>query len=479
MADDRRFQLDELLIRPGCYLNPQTEVLVVVDDSPSIDGEIFNLEEFEGADWVLISDEVPVDEASRDELLEDFQAHYHGGDGRDVSERAVEDPDEDLDDNGDDPRVVPRPGEAVPSLSLAVRPIHYLGVFIPTAVVLEIAGATPLLIFSAAALGVIPCAAVMGEATEAIAARTGPGIGGLLNVTFGNAPELIIAFFALEAGLQEVVKASIVGSIIGNILLVLGAAMLVGGLPRDKQTFSATAANAQVAMLFLALAALILPALFQLIHGGGLPSIGDERVDFGSELEQISFGVALILLATYVAGLLFSLKTHRAVFNPYSEGEEEETHHWSPKRAGSSSRPPPCLVGLMSEILVGSIEEASHDIGLSEFFVGVFIVAIVGNAAEHWVAVLVAAKDKMDLAVNIAIGSSAQIALFVAPLLVLLSFVVGPAPMALVFNGYELGGLVFAVLIANLVTQEGESNWFEGAQLLALYAVLGLVFYFA
>ena len=360
-----------------------------------------------------------------------------------------------------------------------MRPIHYLGVFIPTAIVLEIAGATPLLIFSAAALGVIPCAAVMGEATEAIAARTGPGIGGLLNVTFGNAPELIIAFFALEAGLQEVVKASIVGSIIGNILLVLGAAMLVGGLPRDKQTFSATAANAQVAMLFLALAALILPALFQLIHGGGLPSIGDERVDFGSELEQISFGVAIILLATYVAGLVFSLKTHRAVFNPYSEGEEEEEHHWPVRRAAIFLAVAAVLVGLMSEILVGSIEEASHDIGLSEFFVGVFIVAIVGNAAEHWVAVLVAAKDKMDLAVNIAIGSSAQIALFVAPLLVLLSFVVGPAPMALVFNGYELGGLVFAVLIANLVTQEGESNWFEGAQLLALYAVLGLVFYFA
>ena len=359
-----------------------------------------------------------------------------------------------------------------------MRPIHYLGVFIPAAVVLEVAGATPLLIFSAAALGVIPCAAVMGEATEAIAAQTGPGIGGLLNVTFGNAPELIIAFFALEAGLQEVVKASIVGSIIGNILLVLGAAMLVGGLPRDKQTFSATAANAQVAMLFLALAALILPALFQLIHGGGLPSIGEERVDFGSELEKISFGVSIILLATYVAGLVFSLKTHRAVFNPYSEAEEEE-HHWPVKRAAIFLAAAAVLVGLMSEILVGSIEEASHDIGLSEFFVGVFVVAIVGNAAEHWVAVLVAAKDKMDLAVNIAIGSSAQIALFVAPMLVLLSFVVGPAPMALVFNGYELGGLVFAVLIANLVTQEGESNWFEGAQLLALYAVLGLVFYFA
>ncbi len=362
-----------------------------------------------------------------------------------------------------------------------MRPVYFLGIFIPVAVVLELAHAAPLLVFGAAALAVIPCAAVMGEATEAIAARTGPGIGGLLNVTFGNAPELIIAFFALLEGLQEVVKASIVGSIIGNILLVMGAAMLVGGLPRDKQTFSRTAANAQSAMLLLALAALIFPAIFQLIHGGGLPGVGEERVDFGSDLETLSLGVAIILLLTYVAGLIFSLKTHRAVFNPYDPAQEaeEETHHWPVRRAAIYLAISAVAVGLMSEILVGSISEASEEIGLSEFFVGVFIVAIVGNAAEHWVAVLVAAKDKMDLAVNIAIGSSAQIALFVAPVLVLLSFFVGPNPMALVFNGYELGGLLFAVLIANLVTQEGESNWFEGVQLLALYAVLGLVFYFA
>jgi Ca2+:H+ antiporter len=361
-----------------------------------------------------------------------------------------------------------------------VRPIHALGIFIPGAVALEIAHASPVLVFSAAALGVIPCAAVMGEATEAIAAKTGPGIGGLLNVTFGNAPELIIAFFALLEGLQEVVKASIVGSVIGNILLVMGAAMLVGGIPREKQTFSQTAASAQSAMLMLALAALIFPAIFQLIHGGGLPGVGEERVDFGSDLEKLSLGVAIILLVSYGAGLLFSLKTHRAVFNPYSaEQEDEEEHHWSVKRAAVFLAISAVLVGLMSEILVGSISDASKDIGLSEFFVGVFVVAIVGNAAEHWVAVLVAAKDKMDLAVNIAIGSSAQIALFVAPVLVLASFVVGPDPMALVFNGYELGALLFAVLIANLVTQEGESNWFEGVQLLALYAVLGLVFYFA
>jgi Ca2+:H+ antiporter len=361
-----------------------------------------------------------------------------------------------------------------------VRPVHYLGVFIPVAVAVELAHASPLIVFSAAALGVIPCAAVMGEATEAIAARTGPGIGGLLNVTFGNAPELIIAFFALVEGLQEVVKASIVGSIIGNILLVMGAAMVVGGRKRDKQTFNQTAASAQAAMLMLALAALILPALFQLIHGGGLPAVGAERAHFGSDLEKISFGVAIILLGTYAAGLVFSLKTHRSLFNPYDEGADaEEAHHWPVRRAVIYLALSAVAVGLMSEILVGSISDASEEIGLSEFFVGVFVVAIVGNAAEHWVAVLVAAKDKMDLAVNIAVGSSAQIALFVAPVLVLLSFVVGPEPMALVFNGYELGGLVFAVLIAQLVTAEGESNWFEGVQLLALYAVLGLVFYFA
>ena len=360
-----------------------------------------------------------------------------------------------------------------------MRPVHYLGIFIPAAIALELAHASPLIVFSAAALGVIPCAAVMGEATEAIAAKSGPGIGGLLNVTFGNAPELIIAFFALLEGLQEVVKASIVGSIIGNVLLVMGAAMVVGGWSRDTQTFSRTAAGAQSAMLMLALAALIFPAIFQLVHGGGLPSVGDERVDFGSDLEKLSFGVAIVLLISYVAGLIFSLKTHRAVFNPFSEAEEEEVHHWPVRRAAIYLALAAVAVGLMSEILVGSISEASEDIGLSEFFVGVFVVAIVGNAAEHWVAVLVAAKDKMDLAVNIAIGSSAQIALFVAPVLVLASFVIGPEPMALVFNGYELGALLFAVLIANLVTQEGESNWFEGVQLLALYAVLGLVFFYA
>ena len=360
-----------------------------------------------------------------------------------------------------------------------MRPVYFLGIFIPIAVVLELVHAEPVLVFGAAALGVIPTAAVMGEATEHIAAQTGPGIGGFLNVTFGNAPELIIAFFALKEGLQEVVKASIVGSIIGNILLVLGAAMLVGGWNREKQTFNKTAAGAQSGMLLLALTALMLPAVFQLVHGGGLPAVGDERVDFGSDLEHLSFAVALVLMASYAAGLLFSLKTHRRVFNPFEGDEEGHSGGWTIRKSVVLLAISAVLVGVMSEVLVGSISEASEEIGLSEFFVGVFIVAIVGNAAEHWVAVLVAAKDKMDLAVGIAIGSSAQIALFVAPLLVLGSFVIGPDPMALVFNGYELGGLLFAVLIANFLTQDGESNWFEGVQLLALYIVLGLVFFFA
>ena len=355
-----------------------------------------------------------------------------------------------------------------------MRPVHYLGVFIPVAVVLELVHASPVLVFGASAVAVIPCAALMGEATEAIAAKTGPGIGGLMNVTFGNAPELIIAFFALIEGLQEVVK----GSILGNILLVMGAAMLVGGAKRDKQTFSPTAANAQSAMLFLALAALILPALFQLIHGGGLPAVGEQAVDFGSDVERLSLFVSIILLVSYAAGLWFSLRTHRAVFNPF-EGQEEEEHHWTVRKAAIVLAISAVAVGLMSEILVGSISHASEEIGLSEFFVGVFIVAIVGNAAEHWVAVLVAAKDKMDLAVNIAIGSSAQIALFVGPLLVLLSFLFGPNPMSLVFNGYELGAVVLALLIANLVIADGESNWYEGLQLLAVYAVLGVVFFYA
>jgi Ca2+:H+ antiporter len=344
-------------------------------------------------------------------------------------------------------------------------------------VVLDLVGASASLVFAASALGIVPTAALMGRATEELAARSGPGIGGLLNVTFGNAPELIIALFALGQGLHEVVKASIVGSIIGNILLVLGAAMLFGGLGREKQTFSRTGASIQTSMLLLAAAALVMPAIFELVEGKGLPAPGAEVVNYGSTVEHLSLAVALVLIATYVAGLFFSLRTHRDIFNP--EYEDEGTWGWSTRRSVLALAGAGVLVGLMSEVLVGSIEEASHAIGLSEFFIGVIVVAIVGNAAEHWVAVLVAVKDKMDLAVNIAIGSSAQVALFVAPILVLASFFIGPHPLALVFNGFELGAILLAVLIANYVTQDGESTWFEGVQLLAVYAVFGLAFYYA
>ncbi len=355
--------------------------------------------------------------------------------------------------------------------------------FIPLAVALELGHAAAGLIFFSAALGVIPTAALMGRATEEVAARSGPGIGGLLNVTFGNAPELIIALFALEAGLHEVVKASIIGSILGNILLVMGAAMLAGGLTggRKVQRFDRTAANVQSLMLFLAAAALVMPAIFELVEGQGLPGIEQERVNFDSTVEHLSLAVAIVLIATYLLGLLFSLRTHSELFNPHSDDDEahDDTWGWSIRTSVIALATAGIAVGVMSEILVGSIEAASESIGLSEFFIGVIVVAIVGNAAEHWVAVLVAIKDKMDLSVNIAIGSSAQVALFVAPVLVITSFFLGPGPMPLVFNGFEIAAIVIGILVAYQVTNEGESTWFEGVQLLALYVILGLTFYFA
>ncbi len=354
---------------------------------------------------------------------------------------------------------------------------YLLAPLIPVAVGLELAGVSATVVFAASALGIIPTAALMGRATEELAARSGPGIGGLLNVTFGNAPELIIALFALGKGLQEVVKASIVGSIIGNILLVLGAAMLAGGIGRDKQRFSRTGASIQTSMLMLAAAALLMPAIFELVEGQGLPRPSAEAVHYGGTVEHLSLAVAIVLMATYVIGLFFSLKTHRDIFNP--EYGDEDSWGWSTRTSVLALAIAGVLVGVMSEVMVGSITEASHSVGLSEFFIGVIVVAIVGNAAEHWVAVLVAVKDKMDLAVNIAIGSSAQVALFVAPVLVLASFFIGPYPLALVFNGFELGAILIAILIANYVTQDGESTWFEGVQLLAVYFVFGLAFYFA
>ncbi len=351
--------------------------------------------------------------------------------------------------------------------------------FIPLAIVLDVAGASAAAIFSTSALGVIPTAALMGRATEELAARSGPGIGGLLNVTFGNAPELIIALFALERGLHEVVKASLIGSILGNVLLVLGASALVGGLRFERQYFARAAAASQSAMLLLAAAAMVMPAIFELVEGKGLPQPGAERVSYGPTVEHLSLAVACVLIVSYAAGLVFSLRTHRDLFNPIREDDEDEGEPWTVRRSVAMLAIAGIAVGGMSEILVSSISDAAASIGLSEFFIGAIVVAIVGNAAEHWVAVLVAAKNKMDLAVNISIGSSAQIALFVAPVLVLISFVLGPGPMPLVFNGFELGGILLAVVIANHVTNEGETTWFEGVQLLAVWLVLALAFGFA
>jgi Ca2+:H+ antiporter len=350
--------------------------------------------------------------------------------------------------------------------------------FIPIAVVLDLINASPTIVFFASALGVVPTAALMGKATEELAHRSGPGIGGLLNVTFGNAPELIIAVFALNSGLQEVVKASLIGSILGNLLLVMGAAMLIGGWGRERQKFIAEAASAQATLLLLAAVALLLPAMFLLSTGGQLPRLGAEATRFSTDIEKMSFGVSIVLLLSYAGGLWFSLKTHKDVFNPELGREDVPHGTWSIKRSVTALALAGVAVGFMSEILVGSIEEASKGIGLSPFFVSLIIVAIVGNAAEHWVAVYFAARDKVDLSISIAVGSSAQIALFVMPVLVILSFFIGPFPLSLEFSGLEIGAILLAVLIAAHVTQEGESTWFEGLQLLAVYVVLGIVFFF-
>jgi len=359
-----------------------------------------------------------------------------------------------------------------------LRPIYYLNVFAPVALVLKFIDASAPLIFFSSALAVIPAAGLMSNATEQLSARSGPGIAGLLNVTFGNAPELIIAFFALLDGLQEVVKASLVGSIIGNSLLVLGASMLAGGWSRTRQRFDRTAAQSHSGLLLVTATALMLPAVLALVSGQGLPAVGQTRHAYGGTLEHLSLVISLVMIAIYVAGLFFSLRTHRELFAPAREAPSDDNPP-SVRRSIITLAGAGVLVGVMSELLVGSIEHTSHSIGLSQFFVGAFIVAIIGNAAEHYVAVVVAAKDKMDLAVNIAIGSSAQIGLFVAPVLVILSFAFGPAPMALVLNGYELAGLILAVLISTTLIADGESTWFEGVQLLGVYLLVGVLFYYA
>lgn len=255
--------------------------------------------------------------------------------------------------------------------------------------------------------------------------------------------------------------------------------MLAGGWKHVRQVFDRTAAQAQSGMLLLTVVALAMPAVLQLSRHGDLPSVGGIRQVFGSDINHVSLAVALVLIATYLAGLIFSLRTHRDLFNPAQPRNDGATSARSMRRSVCTLAVAGVAVAAMSDLLVGSIENTARDVGLSQFFIGAFVVAVVGNAAEHYVAVLAAARDKMDLALNIAIGSAAQVGLFVAPVLVLLSFLLGPSPMALVFNGYELAALVSVALIVPILVSDGESTWFEGFQLISIYLVLGIVFYFA
>src|SRR5262245_61569097 len=343
--------------------------------------------------------------------------------------------------------------------------MNWLLLFVPATVALEhLAPERYLLIFAASCLAILPLAGVMGRATEELAEHMGEGVGGLLNATFGNAAELIIALAALRAGLHDVVKASIAGSIVGNILLVLGAAMLAGGLRHSEQHFNPAGARSQATMLTLAAIALILPAAFQAATGATAGSLG-----------RLSVAISVVLLVVYLLSLAFALITHPALFAG-SHSSEEGTTKAPIGRAAMTLGAATVGVAWMSEIMVGAIEPTAHELGLSN--VGVFVVAILGNAAEHATAVTAAMKDRMDLALSIAIGSSVQIALFVAPVLVLASLVLGPAPMDLAFPA----GLVLTVLLAVLITGEvagdGRSDWLKGAQLLAVYLVLGLTFFF-
>jgi Ca2+:H+ antiporter len=343
-------------------------------------------------------------------------------------------------------------------------------VFVPVSIVLEWVHADPVWIFAASALAIVPLAGQMGKATEYLAEHLGSGLGGLLNASFGNAAELIIGFFALRAGLIDVVKASITGSIIGNILLVLGASVVVGGLKHETQYFNRTAAGLGVTLAALSAIALVVPAIFHLVVQGHPEP--HER--------ELSLEIALVLFVTYILSLVFTLRTHRHLYVGESSEETDEAlgvGAWSMRKSLLILLVATALVAWMSELLVGAVEHAAHDLGMTNVFIGVILVAIVGNAAEHSTAVMMAAKNHMDLAMNIAIGSSIQIALFVAPLLVFAGHVMGQ-PMDLVFSTFEVVAVAIAVAAVVLIAMDGESNWMEGVNLLAVYVILAIAFYF-
>ena len=348
--------------------------------------------------------------------------------------------------------------------------LDLLLLFVPAAIgVHYFAPQQQVLLFALTCLAIIPLAGWLGRATEHLAAETSESIGGLLNATFGNAAELIIAIVALQSGLSEVVKASLTGSIIGNILLVLGASFLAGGLKHRVQTFNATGARTLSTMLMLSVVALVMPATVH--HLAGADYIKMER--------NLSLDISIVLIATYALSLLFSLKTHRDMFSGESHDDLDSVEsHWSARRSVSVLLGSTALIAWMSELLVGSVEHAAVALGMNSVFVGVIVVALVGNAAEHSSAIAFAIKNRMELVVGIAIGSSVQIAAFVAPVLVLASYVISPTPMDLVFTPLEIFAIGFSVLIASHISADGESNWLEGAQLISVYVIVGLAFYF-
>ncbi|BCA53298.1 Vacuolar calcium ion transporter [Nitrospira sp. KM1] len=342
--------------------------------------------------------------------------------------------------------------------------LDLLLVFVPATIVLEVLHADPLLIFASASLAIIPLAGMLGRATEHLSAHVGAGIGGLLNASLGNAAELIIALAALREGLHDVVKASLTGSILGNILLVLGASMIAGGMKFERQKFNQTAAGMGASLLLLAAVGLIIPALFHVTAS-----------DRGAAVErEVSLEISIVLFMIYILNLIFSLKTHRHVFAGDTHLDEAA---WSRKLAISVLTCVTILIAVMSEILVGVLEPAAERLGMTQVFVGVILVALVGNAAEHSTAVMVAMKNKMDLALGIAVGSSLQIALLIAPILVFASYLFG-SPLDLIFTPFEVAAITVSVLIVGFVSMDGESHWMEGVMLVGVYTMLAIAFYF-
>ncbi len=366
-------------------------------------------------------------------------------------------------------------------MSSVLKPsLNWLLAFVPVAAGLHyFAPHSDVLIFIASCLAIIPLAGWMGHATEHLADKTGEGIGGLLNATFGNAAELIIALMALRAGQYEIVKASLTGSIIGNVLLVNGAAFLFGGLKHTTQTFNGTAARSQATMLTLAAIALIAPMGFHFLAGTTAHEILARRE------KELSLEISLVLLAIYGLSLVFSLHTHKNLFTGAAaesavlEAADEHAETWSVTRSLVTLLVATGLIAWISEFLVDSVTTAAQQMGMTSLFVGVIVVAIIGNAAEHSSAIAMAMKNRMDLALSIANGSSLQIALFVAPVLVLASYAIGKdGPMNLVFTPAEAAAIFLSVQISEQIASDGESNWLEGAQLLSVYAIVGIVFYF-